>query len=1037
MARTFNRYPFTISSPSKNDIQDYFFTHSNFKGLSNNNNFLLADQETFSSCDNVYVDAEGLLRSRPCLHRKAIVVTLPNGDTILENVLDAWVYGDVYVYHTEERLTFDNHILSICSQIAVGTKVKLVPAENKIFIFEENSLRYYDMDNGTISTAQECEERYVHIPVTKLVTNNTITDLEPENELTTAHGTKYLFDNALGVNFNTFVGKEVSIRLDDVDYHFKFVQNNEQVFVKKLSNLVFNQEHISISDVGSMVIAEQLTEASYTVYYSVNGKTFTPVDTLENAVSIPVISSDGHYICYPAERNIYVYKVVDDGDSNVPLETWVTLLDAIDKSSYDSWIASNLRFDSRSNIKMLSYDNFSAVCKFGELLACIVCHAGDCHSYKIQTTDYLAGLVNDSNEDIVATGSVSDIAEDEWKLAISDNRQFKDASGSNSHWLTIAVKVRKFYGEYQVHITNSYSSTSGMKSNNKTIPVQPGETKFIVDGIDVVVNIDKTQNNATVSITIPKSLSHLYDAAYPFGNRYESVTNKPANVDMYTSTNDFFVIINCGVICVIDKYCTNRVRYLSNAWSYSPQFYDFSPCDYGVSISPTHANFTAPEGKQLHYYLYSHKYVSASVGEQYTSELVQALDHSSKSVTSPKGHVLTQHNLYIDSVEIPLLFEADPIKVSSSIYLFKNGLLYSSVLDDIIEITEITPGIINYIMPDYVAEIDSFYFAKDKKLYISAYPSDGDFAWYFPKIATETFDYRINNIHPISATEMGVFLKDSVYYIQRSDKGYLYYKSKIQVGCRQEADVITSFDGKYILFASERGLVALSYQDFVASTEQTLSYLSDNISTVFKDYYSNGAIKLFKHEFWILCYKKEQKTYLLLDIRNNSWWPMTLPYPVSKFIVFDDGVKALCNGKLYSIRKGEDAYYDYDEVKSDIDWHITSQKLHLNAPNYYKHISNITLASVLDTDKEIYLDLTLHNYRKKIHKSEVESFKFKVDSIRTYIKRLNYSKVNEFQYLLTSSMSEAADEEELVEVPKAPLSLSSITVKYKITGQVR
>ena len=44
------------------------------------------------------------------------------------------------------------------------------------------------------------------------------------------------------------------------------------------------------------------------------------------------------------------------------------------------------------------------------------------------------------------------------------------------------------------------------------------------------------------------------------------------------------------------------------------------------------------------------------------------------------------------------------------------------------------------------------------------------------------------------------------------------------------------------------------------------------------------------------------------------------------------------------------------------------------------------------------------------------------------IQRLNYSKINEFQYQLSY------DEENAIEIP---LSINSISIKYKIGGQVR
>ena len=60
MAKTFNRSPLQVNTPSSSDIKNYFFNHYNWKGVNNDKNFLAVDQETFADAKNVYADAEGL-----------------------------------------------------------------------------------------------------------------------------------------------------------------------------------------------------------------------------------------------------------------------------------------------------------------------------------------------------------------------------------------------------------------------------------------------------------------------------------------------------------------------------------------------------------------------------------------------------------------------------------------------------------------------------------------------------------------------------------------------------------------------------------------------------------------------------------------------------------------------------------------------------------------------------------------------------------------------------------------------------------------
>jgi hypothetical protein len=386
-----------------------------------------------------------------------------------------------------------------------------------------------------------------------------------------------------------------------------------------------------------------------------------------------------------------------------------------------------------------------------------------------------------------------------------------------------------------------------------------------------------------------------------------------------------------------------------------------------------------------------------------------------------------------------------------AMYYVYNDILYSSRLRHPIELIELVTGNNKYLHPQNISELSEFYMSSGKELYISKniIDKDDNFKWYFPEINKQSFDYDITNLHPISSSEMAIFFNNSVHYVTYDTdvSAYRYFKTKLQVGCKKGCDVITTFDGKYVIFPSERGLVAMSYQQFIATTEQSLDYLSDNIYSIFYNYLteenSKNEIKLFKYSYWIFVYKQDSKKGFLLDIRNMSWWPIEAMYQMNKFVQFDNKLILLSNYKLFNLNKSDAYYFDNDgKLKARIKWFVKSQKLHLGALNYYKHIVNITFASVHDIDalkqsqhniQNINLKLQVNNYRKKID-GNIDSVNdwsvvhYNVDIIRTYVQRLNYSKVNEFQYLLSYDSQSALN---------VPLSLSNITIKYKIGGQIR
>ena len=150
MARTFNRPPVQVNTPSGNDVKNYFFNHYNWKGLTDNKNVLAVDQETFSDCKNVYIDSEGLLRSRPSLKVKTVKYTNAGEEYTLSNIVNIWTFGDVVVYKSTSNgkyyLTFVNKNVDDHIQVElkytddngdeqVYEEIRPILADNKIFIF--------------------------------------------------------------------------------------------------------------------------------------------------------------------------------------------------------------------------------------------------------------------------------------------------------------------------------------------------------------------------------------------------------------------------------------------------------------------------------------------------------------------------------------------------------------------------------------------------------------------------------------------------------------------------------------------------------------------------------------------------------------------------------------------------------------------------------------------------------------------------------------------------------------------------------------
>jgi hypothetical protein len=183
-----------------------------------------------------------------------------------------------------------------------------------------------------------------------------------------------------------------------------------------------------------------------------------------------------------------------------------------------------------------------------------------------------------------------------------------------------------------------------------------------------------------------------------------------------------------------------------------------------------------------------------------------------------------------------------------------------------------------------------------------------DLLLYLPKTNEQKFSNEITALHPLSDTEMGIFTESEVWYISAltSDSGAVVYtkpiKSKIPIGCRRGNQVITALDGQALIFPTPRGITALAPQDFVATTEKTLTYLSDAIQERYHKFYNNSVmsaalipnefkyayrpmIRINTYKYWILFHRYMDREILALDTRCGTWRSWSTPYPIRSIMV--------------------------------------------------------------------------------------------------------------------------------------------------------
>jgi len=281
----------------------------------------------------------------------------------------------------------------------------------------------------------------------------------------------------------------------------------------------------------------------------------------------------------------------------------------------------------------------------------------------------------------------------------------------------------------------------------------------------------------------------------------------------------------------------------------------------------------------------------------------------------------------------------------------------------------------------------------------------------------------------VSTTKVAAFLVDKVYIITKVADDLLGYRydylsTRLSVGIRQDDSVINTLDGKITMYPTVQGLAMMNYQPNVASTDQIVEYATNNIRTMWNEFYAAGAIKIIQMKDYIY-FSNGTTTYLMLDLRGLTWWLLTSPFAITRITTDQLNFNIISNG-LYKYKPDYLVYKDV--LTRDIDWMVESQPNHFDAPVYYKNLKQLIfqLEEVDDVERTITVQIKL--YRKSFVSKEPEIVGFKIEGYRTFVKRFNYWKINEMQWVLSADPASNTP---------AQLKLNGVSIKYEISEEVR
>lgn len=980
--KTVNRIPKSFSVPTAKQIADKYFNQNNWKGINDDKNFLGVDQESFADCENVYVDTENVLRSRPSLKTDEI------------SIIKKYKFGNVTIKLSVtsgiQYIEGDKTLYTATSDV---NNVKLYYINNVIYIqykylSGQKCFKYYDKDtNGNIILKDVDDE--VYVPIVTNWENGYKQDIgaESPNELTSAYRERFNWtkDNTNTYELDNF-SKDVVNNAKNLNNVDVTINKNKYVFDKFTEDMynTFVDNGITLEDdnyltytLGSttykypliaykkgIIIKTKIVDRdttngidnTYVISYSIDGgKLFKILPSINKAFGIPVISDDGSMICV---------------------------------CQYDSIKISSVTYYYYGKIMAYSIgkneNNEYTFTEWTDLIA----YTGN-EAPKLRLQDAKFSVINIKNDINFAM----------LYITVGSN-------GTSPDGLRIVIYKQKKGDEPQSEIykCGSLPSYSSNFEYNDTYIVH-NDTGM--DGNMYFYRYKRSEHTGTV----------LYEANYgfnPLANN-NNVYNGLLSICYFTINDDICILYDTAVTTDTNKYITSYIDCVTL------KKYTVSGTE---NIATTNLEYQ----------------VRGTNDTAVTSKIRRNKD---TTVIKLMHNITNDKPLYVIS--------ADPL-----IYIYDNVLYNSSLVTNVTVIDTVAGELKIKDFTHFTELAKTYYFSNSNKLYISSiganYPDDVNFMLYYPEINTKTFDYDITNLHPISSTEVAIFTEDNIYYCSYNDNigTYTYYKSKIPLGCKEGTDIITTFDSKYTIFTTKRGLVAMAYQDFISSTEQALTFLSDTIFDMF-DKWHTKPVKLCIHKYWICCYTYENDTCFIYDLRTNSWWRWKLENGnlLYNVYVYDNKPNVSVKGKGTSnnlLDTSDVDYYDdvYNAGKNNISWFIKSQKLHLNAVNYTKHIISIILNTVNDgtlenNDRQIILKV--NNYRNKVSigknianlNNESDTMSFTVDYVRTFVKKLNYYNVNEIEYTL----SDFASENGTIIMTAKPLSLSCITIKYRITNEVK
>ena len=1136
-----NRQTFSVDY-DLDDLNLNLFNFTSFKGLCDNRNDVTVDQNSFAYVKNVYVDDNNVLMSRAPLkfrdgethivnelyfgqygirvYRQLICINSDgtpaeqDGSPVYYKGAEGTTPGYMYTIACFTHDTYEDEnghygayqfvypVVDDVTKLQVP-KVTGLQIEDKIFIWfagqaiiDFNTAGYFVEESQKTLPFFEDAYKYLYIPAHILVTNGFESELEAQNFLTDAYIKRYLYTTESSVDWTQLEGKHVSVYQSDNDAR----KHLYDIDVGEDASMISRLLTFSVGNVGASA------EGNFGGNYSVRvvERDGVPIilrtDTRSFSIQVAYGTEIFHTLpslggtidnCYPelTDDGLYVVCFTDSGIA------FCNII-AVDSETSQATLVDNFVWEMQDYAMGHTDEQIVANGKL----------TGEPAYGRFHTRDEFVYIYG--QEGPTLTTRVVIRGKFRYNSRTIYDFYMDDRDVPNDNWTQYMPNVRSdAQREIKIEFHNPrYANDVPSKVNGEFDFSKIGP--FIVfnqEGTVYCMNLVSNGQQEYEYCTSYYSYWFDYDTSHDYTVTFTMLSDIKIAYFLTqandTPANSIEYDVNIAVCSLVSNVYVLRRVFITQT--------NTSPYTQSITISDDSGKkymeeFSQPDNTTL--YSPGIKFGNSSKIDLLTSrlyfpEIPMVLGGSREgflgTVDYDKGSYYT---LNLSGPNFALYLANDNIYLLHNTDLYTNQLQSGTIIevDTYENVTFDDDGnmIINFRpdVPDCFSALGDYYisFATIEDGQFRLLMSDtrrdeetNDFLLYLPDTSEQKFSQRITNLHPLADDTMGIFTEDEIWYIQAlnlDNENVTRYtkaiKSKLPIGCKNGNDVITADNGQAILFAVPRGIVYLTPEDFVATTDRVIKYITDDIQNTYVDFFFQNVENANAHEFglqispmikattysyWILFYRYLDNKMLLLDTRSNTWWKWETPYPIITISGRDNlcilmelelqqndpnyqfslcGVSFLYCNRSYNEYQ-DDVIEDYTDgsyktetsvhgerityqfASPTIEWKFVTQKLHFGAINNYKFIRAVNINT--NGEGSLITRFTAKAYRDLYHPEQTKVMEIKINDLRTFVKRYNLMHVTNFELSLSSEEGEITE----------PLSLNSMSIKYEIKGMVR